>query len=176
MLGFSRWYLFGFFAAMLCIVAMVCVALSYFIPAVPLSVTLATGFKGSSFEAFGRRYQEILARSHVELTLRETSGALENLKLLQDPDSGVAAALVTGGISNGKEVPGVLSLGLIDNNPFWIFYMSEEPLERLSQLQAHCGRTARQRHPLRGRANPRQGRHQFGNCDTFAVWRVGRGR
>jgi TRAP transporter TAXI family solute receptor len=135
MLGFSRWYLFGFFAAMLCIVAIVCVALSYFIPAVPLSVTLATGFKGSSFEAFGRRYQEILARSHVELTLRETSGALENLKLLQDPDSGVAAALVTGGIANGKEAPGVLSLGLIDNNPFWIFYMSEEPLERLSQLK-----------------------------------------
>ena len=58
---------------------------------------LATGFKGSSSEAFGRRYQEILARSHVELVLRETSGALENLKLLQDPASGVAAALVTGG-------------------------------------------------------------------------------
>jgi TRAP transporter TAXI family solute receptor len=135
MLGFNRWHLFGLFAAMLCIVAIVCVALSYFIPAAPPTVTLATGFKGSSFEAFGRRYQEILARSHVELALRETSGALENLKLLQDPDSGVAAALVTGGISNGKEVPGVLSLGLIDNNPFWIFYMSKEPLERLSQLK-----------------------------------------
>ena len=133
--GFSRWYLFGSLAAMLCIVAIVCVALSYFIPTAPPTVTLATGFKGSSFEAFGRRYQEILARSHVELALRETSGALENLKLLQDPDSGVAAALVTGGISNGKEVPGVLSLGLIDNNPFWIFYMSKVPLERLSQLK-----------------------------------------
>jgi len=133
--GFNRWYLSGFVAAMLCIVAIVGVALSYFIPAAPPAVTLATGFKGSSFEAFGRRYQEILARSHVELVLRETSGALENLKLLQDPDSGVAAALVTGGISNGREAPGVLSLGLIDNNPFWIFYMSKEPLERLSQLK-----------------------------------------
>ena len=29
----------------------------------------------------------------------------------------------------------MLSLGLIDNNPFWIFYMSKEPLERLSQLK-----------------------------------------
>jgi TRAP transporter TAXI family solute receptor len=135
MLGIKRLYLFGLFAAILCIAAIVCVALSYFIPAAPTTVTLATGFTGSSFEAFGRRYQEILARSHVELVLRKTSGALENLKLLQDPDSGVEAALVTGGISNGKEVPGVLSLGLIDNNPFWIFYMSKEPLERLSQLK-----------------------------------------
>ena len=113
MLGFNRWYLYAVFAAMLCIAAIVCVALSYFIPVAPTTVTLATGFTGSSFEAFGLRYQEILARSHVELTLRKTSGALENLKLLQDPDSGVAAALVTGGISNGKEVPGFI-FGVLD--------------------------------------------------------------
>ena len=135
MLGFNRWHLFEFFAAMLGLVAIVCVALSYFIPAAPPTVILATGFRGSSFEAFGRKYQEVLTRSHVDLGLRETSGALENLKLLQDPRSGVQAALVTGGISNGAEAPGVVSLGLIDNNPFWIFYLSKEPLERLSQLR-----------------------------------------
>jgi TRAP transporter TAXI family solute receptor len=135
MLGYNRRYLFEFLAAVLCVVAIVCVALSYFIPAAPPKVTLATGFNGSSFEAFGRRYQEILARSHVELALQATSGAQENLKLLQDPDSGIQAALVTAGISNGKQAPGVVSLGLIDNKPFWIYYTSKEPLERLSQLK-----------------------------------------
>jgi hypothetical protein len=43
---------------------------------------MATAFKGSSFEYFGQCYQEIFARSHVELQLRETDGAVENVKLL----------------------------------------------------------------------------------------------
>src|SRR5580704_10542353 len=135
MLGFNRWRLFELSAAFIAVGVILSLALGYFIPAAPTTVTMATGFNGSSFEAFGRRYQQILARSNVALELRETSGAVENLKLLRDPKSGVQAALVTGGISNGKHAPNVLSLGIIDNNPFWIFYSSDEPLERLSQLK-----------------------------------------
>jgi hypothetical protein len=60
---------------------------------------------------YGRQYQEIFARSHVELELRETAGAVENLKLLQDPNSDVQIAFVTGGLSDAKHAPGVLSLG-----------------------------------------------------------------
>ena len=35
----------------------------------------------------------------------------------------------------GKHAPGLLSLGTVYNNPFWIFYSSNEPVERLSQLK-----------------------------------------
>ena len=59
---------------------------------------------------------------------------MENIKLLQDPRSGVQISLVLSGVSDGKHAPGLLSLGTVYNNPFWIFYSSNEPFERLSQL------------------------------------------
>jgi TRAP-type uncharacterized transport system substrate-binding protein len=95
---------------------------------------LATAFKGSSFEYYGRQYQEIFARSNVHLELLPTSGTGENLKLLQDPRSGVQISFMLGGISDGKHAPGLLSLGTVYNNPYWIFYSSNEPFDRLSHL------------------------------------------
>ena len=134
MLGFSRRQLLKGLAAVVGIVSIVSLALSYFIPAPPSKVTMASGFKGTSFEYYARQYREILARSNIELELRETAGAVENVKLLQDPNSGVQIAFVVGGVSDGKHAPGLLSLGSVYNNPYWIFYSSNEPFERLSQL------------------------------------------
>src|SRR5262249_4352907 len=135
MLGFNRWQVLKALAAIVAVVGTISLALSYFIPAPPSTVTIATAFKGSSFEHYGRRYREIFARSHVQLELRETDGAVENVKLLQDPTSGVQIAFVLGGVSDGEHTPGVLSLGTVYNNPFWIFYSSNEQFERLSQLK-----------------------------------------
>jgi TRAP-type uncharacterized transport system substrate-binding protein len=138
MLGFSRWQLFKGLVLAVGIMGVVSLVLTYSIPAPPSTVTMATGFKGSSVEYYGRRYREIFARSHVELELRETEGAVENLQLLQDPKSGVQIAFVIGGISDGEHTPGVLSLGTVYNSPFWIFYSSNEPFDRLSQLKANA--------------------------------------
>ena len=57
------------------------------------------------------------------------------IELLKNPNSGVQIAFVFGGFSDGEPVPGVLSLGTAYTNPFWIFYSSDEPLDRLSQLK-----------------------------------------
>ena len=54
---------------------------------------------------------------------------------MQNPSSGVQIAFVYGGISNGERAPGLLSLGVIYNTPFWIFYSSDDPLDRLSQVK-----------------------------------------
>jgi TRAP-type uncharacterized transport system substrate-binding protein len=110
-------------------------ALIYFIPTPPSKVVMATAFKGASFEYYGRQYQETFARSHVELELRETAGAVENLKLLKDPNSGVQIAFVTGGLSDAKHMPAVLSLGTVYDQPFWIFYSANLHLDQLSQLK-----------------------------------------
>jgi TRAP-type uncharacterized transport system substrate-binding protein len=134
MLGYSRWQIFKGMAAVIAGLIIVSLLLIYFFPAPPSKVTMATGFKGSSFEYFGRQYREIFARSNIELELRETVGAVENVKLLQDPKSGVQIALVLGGVSDGKRAPGLLSLGGVYNNQYWIFYSSNESFERLSQL------------------------------------------
>ena len=135
MLGLNRWQIFKTSAAAVLTVGTISLLLIYFIPAPPSTVTMATGFKGSSFEYFGQRYRDIFARSHVELKLRATDGAVTNIELLRDPNSGVQIALAFGGVSDGEHAPGVLSLGTVYANPFWIFYSSDEPWDRLSQLK-----------------------------------------
>ena len=127
--------LFKGLAAVLCIVGIISLALIYFIPAPPSKVVMATAFKGASFEYYGRQYRDIFARSSVKLELRETAGSVENVALLQDPKSGIQITFVTGGVSDGKHAPGILSLGTVYNQPYWIFYSSTEPLDRLSQLK-----------------------------------------
>lgn len=128
MLGFNRWHLIRLFAATLGIVGISWLSLSYFMPALPSTVKMATAFKGTSFDYYGGRYRDAFARSGVKLELRETSGTEENLGLLQNPASGVQIAFVYRGISNGEHAPGLLSLGIIYRTPFWIFYRSNEPL------------------------------------------------
>jgi len=117
MLGYSRRQLFKGLAAAVGIVSIVSLILIYFFPAPPSKVTMATAFKGSSFEYYGRQYREIFARSNVDLDLLPTSGAGENIKLLQDPQSGLQFSLMVSGISDGKHAPGLLSLGTVYNNP-----------------------------------------------------------
>ena len=118
MLGYSRWQLFKGLVTAVGIVTIVSLALIYFIPAPPSKISMATGNKGGPFEYYGRQYRETFARSNVELELRETAGAAENLKLLQDPKSGIQITFVTGGVSDGKHAPGILSLGTVYNQPY----------------------------------------------------------
>ena len=84
MLAFSRTQLLKASVVTLFILSIISLLLSYFIPAPPSKVVMATAFKGASFEYYGRQYREIFARSNVVLELRETAGAVENVRLLQD--------------------------------------------------------------------------------------------
>jgi TRAP-type uncharacterized transport system substrate-binding protein len=135
MLGYSRWQLFKGLAAAAGVVSIVSLVLIYFLPSPPSKVVMATAFKGGVLEYYGRQYRDVFARFHIELEPRETGGTGENIKLLLDPNSDVQIAFMVGGISDGKHAPGVLSLGSVFNQPFWLFYTSNEPLDRLSQLK-----------------------------------------
>jgi len=135
MLGYSRWQLFKGLIAAVGVLSIVSLALIYFLPSPPSKVVMATAFKGGVYEYYGRQYREVFARFHIELEPRETGGAGENIKLLLDPNSDVEIGLMAGGVSDGKHAPGVLSLGTVSNQPFWLFYTSNEPLDRLSQLK-----------------------------------------
>jgi TRAP-type uncharacterized transport system substrate-binding protein len=135
MLGYNRWQLFKGLAAVVASLSIVSLALIYFLPSPPSKVVMATAYKGSAVEYYGRQYREIFARSNIELELRETAGAVENVKLLLDPQSDVQIAFVVAGVSDGKHAPGLLSLGSVFTTGIWIFYSSNEPVERLSQLK-----------------------------------------
>ena len=69
-------------AALIATVVVSWLALEYFVPSLPTRITIATGGKGTTFEYFGERYRQRFARAGVNLIVRETAGALENLELL----------------------------------------------------------------------------------------------
>jgi TRAP-type uncharacterized transport system substrate-binding protein len=121
--------------AMIGFAGAVWLALEYFNPAPPSTITIATGFKGGAYEFFAQQYREKLARAHVTLNIRITDGTSENIKLLEDPKAGVQAAFVQGGTSDSKQAPGLLSLGRVNHQVFWIFYRGAETLDRLTQLK-----------------------------------------
>ena len=119
----------------LCVIGIGWFALNYFMPALPLKISIATGFKGRAYETLGHQYQKILARSHVQLDVHLSNGSGENLKLLQDPHSDVQVALVQGGVADVNTAPDLLSLGRINHQLFWIFYRGQETLEQMAQLK-----------------------------------------
>jgi len=122
-------------AALLCVIATVWLALWYFIPAPPSSITIAAGVKDSATEHIALRYRDRLARHHVKANIRLTEGSLDSVRLLRDPNSGVDTGFALGGVSNSAESPELVSLGRIANSPIWIFYRSPEPMNRLSELK-----------------------------------------
>ena len=135
MLGLSRLSYFGGLAAAVGVLAASWLALVYFFPAPPSKITIATATAGSSYELLGNRYKAILARSKVEVTVRLTNGAAENLRLLQDKNSGVAAGIVAGGVSDAALSPDLRSLGRVNYLPFWVFYRSVDIWPDLPSLK-----------------------------------------
>jgi TRAP-type uncharacterized transport system substrate-binding protein len=123
-------------AAFICVVAAIWLALWYFIPAPPSTITIAAGIKGGAFSKIAEHYRERLARQHVRLNIRITGNAgAADLKAVEDPKSGVDAAFLFGGTSDSKQSPDLLSLGRISYAPMWIFYRGSETLERFTQLK-----------------------------------------
>ena len=49
MLGLNRWHLLKGLAAVLCFVGIASIALLYFFPAPPSTISMAVGFKGGSY-------------------------------------------------------------------------------------------------------------------------------
>lgn len=85
-------------------------------------LVLATGPSQSAYEAFGRRYQPLLAAQGVQVELKPTGGARDNLALLSDPDSGVHAAFVQSGVTPPDGGLPLVSLGTVALEPLWVFY------------------------------------------------------
>ena len=114
--------------------AMVCAAVFLLSTMPPRSITMATGPEGGGYYEIGKQYQELLARTGVELKLIETAGSVENLALLRDSQSGVNIALVQGG-SVGQAVGELESLGTLFYEPLWIFHRGGLEGETLAALR-----------------------------------------
>jgi TRAP-type uncharacterized transport system substrate-binding protein len=120
--------------AALCLGAVMWLALWYFIPAPPSTITIATS-PGGIAEYIAKSYQEKFARHDVTVELRPTETPQERLRLVNDRRSGVDATILLGGTSNSRQSPELLSLGRVSYNPVWMFYRGQETLDRITQLK-----------------------------------------
>ena len=135
MAGFTRWYLFMALGLVLVLTSAIWIALGTLMPAPPSRITIAGSFSGGHFDALAQRYQQILGRNGLKVTVLRTAGSVDNLISLQDPRLGVDVAIVQGGISDGERAPSVLSVGRIDHQVFWLFSHGQEPLTDLTHLK-----------------------------------------
>src|SRR5689334_2444518 len=122
---------------MLLVAAAIVIALiaAFWRPAPPSKVVMSSGADGGAYDAFARRYREILARDGVELVLQPSAGALENLDRLRDPHGSVDVALVQGGLARPGDETRVVTLGAVAYEALWFFHRASVPLDRLDGLR-----------------------------------------
>jgi len=117
-------------------IALLVVAYVVLDPNPPKKVVLATGAEQGAYAEFGKRYAQILKGYGIQVELRSTAGAAENLRLLRDEKSGVDIAFVQGGAgerarkeanavvqqADDDDEAGLVSLGSLFYEPVWLFY------------------------------------------------------
>ena len=100
-------------------------------PTPPRRVVMSTGPDGSAYEEFARRYRERFEEMGIELVLRESAGAEENLARLSDPEDEVEIALGTMGLVSPEDSPEIRTMGAMFFEPVWVFYTGSELEETL---------------------------------------------
>ena len=106
-------------------------------PAAPRHIVLASGLEDGLFHQYAKRYVEILARSGVTVEERMTAGAGDNLRLLEDPHSGVDIGFTQGGIAKFPEANDVIMLSNLYYLPMWIFYRDTAAFDHVNELRNH---------------------------------------
>jgi len=117
------------------VLAVLYVAYRWIDPLPPRHFVIAAGTAGSGYDNFARHYARILARDGIELEVRNSAGAVEDLDLLRDAASGVQAALTAFGITQSNDADTLYSLGGIFDAPIFIFYRDAEPITQFAQFR-----------------------------------------
>ncbi|MFL5307259.1 MAG: TAXI family TRAP transporter solute-binding subunit [Polyangia bacterium] len=101
----------------------------------PHTIRITSGADGSSYRKFADKYKAIIERYGVKVEVLPSAGAIENLRRLADRSAKVDVGFVQGGVKEGIDVTGLVSLGSIAEQPLIVYYRTPEPVERLSELR-----------------------------------------
>jgi TRAP transporter TAXI family solute receptor len=134
----SRWASLDFWVTWLGALGLIAgafwLASRYIQPAPPKRIVMTVGAEGGAYERLAKEMQLALAQNGITLDLRTTQGAREDLQLLNDPDSGVVAAVVQGGVASDADGENLMSLAALYREPVWVFYRQGLKVDRLSAL------------------------------------------
>ena len=117
-----------------CLAALIATYVMFVEPPPPRRIIIASGAPNGAYYRYAREYAEDLKKDGLSVEVRETAGSVENLRLLGQDDSGVAVAIVQGGVAGPEDVGRSLALGSLYREPLWVFYRGGHRIERLSQL------------------------------------------
>ena len=122
-MGFLRFSPTNIFVVVIAMIAFLSlsVAFSQLNPTPPRSFVMSTGPDGSAYAEFSEQYREHLLASGINLELRSSGGAGENLKRLTEPQGDVDVTFVTMGAAGSSEANNVESLGAMFFEPLWVF-------------------------------------------------------
>jgi TRAP transporter TAXI family solute receptor len=108
-------------------------------PAPPKEITIAAGQPDSGYYWWAKKYAEQLAKQGITTHIVTSNGAVDNLKLMLDPNSHVDAAFIQGGTVTAAnldpETTPLRSLAAIYYEPLWLFHRSNLPLNSLRELK-----------------------------------------
>lgn len=110
-------------------------SLQFMQPGPPRRIVLASGPESGVYHRYAQRYADALRREGITVEERMTGGAVDNLRLLLDPKSGVDVAFLQAGIATSPASDDLVMLASLYYEPLWIFYRGADTLTRLNQLQ-----------------------------------------
>ena len=99
----------------------------------PDRIVMATGAEGGAYRLYGERFAARLAEVGIEVELRATAGAVENLALLENDDT-VDVGFVQGGLAESNPTEGVVALGSLYFEPLWVFASEGANIGSISDL------------------------------------------
>jgi TRAP-type uncharacterized transport system substrate-binding protein len=132
---FSPRFLFAIIIVSIAITGLV-IAFELLNPTPPRTVVMSTGPEGSAYAEFAGQYREYLANNGINLELRSSGGAVENLDRLIDPNEDVDIAFITMGSRRTANSLQIRSLGAIFFEPLWVFAVDPDIARgRLGSIQ-----------------------------------------
>jgi len=108
------------------------VAFLFIKPAPPRSIIIGTGGSGGAYFRYGKEFKNILAQDGIDLEVRTTEGAVENLRLLESGE--IDIAFMQGGIGSKATVDDLFSLGSLYYEPIWGFHRRDVPITSSREL------------------------------------------
>ncbi len=104
-------------------------------PAPPSRVTIVTGPADGAYQIYAARYKDFFARSGITLDIKPSAGSAENFQRLQNRSEDIDIAFLQSGVTLGKELDGLVSLGVIYPEPLWLFHQKDLALTNLEELR-----------------------------------------
>ena len=95
------------------------ITMRFIAPPPPMELRFAAGGVDGQYYALAEQYAAALAEHGIQVEVLETAGTVENFALLKAGDADVA--LLQGGIASDEDREGLLSLGGMFAEPFWVF-------------------------------------------------------